>query len=313
MGLKLRKRPPRREPGEPFEPEPTFLSSSPPRTVISHARSSEGKRAEDRRTTVAGMETRHATTQPGTVSTTTALPTTADTEEKLRREAIKGALTMLPLLIGYLPLALTVGVAAGGSTNPLAASAGALLIFSGSAHVAVIELVRSGAGVAAAVGTGLLINARLTVYSASLVSLWREAPLRHRLLAAAVVIDPMWLIARRRQAQPGTTGERRAFFGGAAAMLAAGWSAMIVAGTLLGTPRSATSFLGICMPLCLSAIVVPHLRTAAGARCVCAAGVVAASTSSWPSGTGLLVSMAAGAAAGSSWPRRVRRVRRVRR
>ena len=258
------------------------------------------------------METRRATTQPGTVSTTTALLTTADTEEKLRREAMKGASTMLPLLIGYLPLALTIGVAAGDSPNPLAASAGALLIFSGSAHIAVIELVGSGSGVAAAVGTGLLINARLTVYSVSLLSLWREAPLRHRVLAAAFVIDPMWLIARQRQAQPGTTGERRAFFGGAAATLAAGWSAMIGAGTLLGTPSSATSFLGICVPLCLWAIVVPHLRTAAGARCVCAAGVVAASTSSWPSGTGLLVAMAAGAAAGSSWPRRVRRLRRLR-
>jgi predicted branched-subunit amino acid permease len=257
------------------------------------------------------MGTRGATTQPGTVGAT-ALPTTADTEENFRREAVKGASTMLPLLIGYLPLALAIGVAAGDSTSPLAASAGALLIFSGSAHLAVIELVRNGSGVAVAVGTGLLINARLTVYSVSLVPLWREAPLRHRLLAAAVVIDPMWLIARQRQAQPGTASERRAFFGGAAATLVAGWSAMIGAGTLLGTPRSAMSFLGICMPLCLSAIVVPHLRTAAGARCVCAAGVVAASTSSWPSGTGLLVAMAAGAAAGSSWPRQVRRVRRVR-
>ena len=144
------------------------------------------------------------------------------------------------------------------------------------------------------------------------MSLWRAAPLRHRLLAAAAVIDPMWLVARRREEQPGTTDERRAFFAGAAATLAAGWTAMIGAGTLLGTPQDATSYLGICTPLCLSAIVVPHLRTAAGARCVCAAGVAAALTSSWPSGTGLLVAMAAGAAAGSFRPQRVRQVRPVR-
>jgi predicted branched-subunit amino acid permease len=212
---------------------------------------------------------------------------------------------MLPLLVGYLPFALTIGVAAADSTNPLAAWAGALLIFSGSAHLAVIELVRNGSGVAAAVGTGLLINARLTVYSSSLLPLWRQSPLRHRLLAAAVVIDPIWLVARRRQEHPGTTAERRAFFAGAAATLAAGWSAMIGAGALVGTPQDATSFLGICLPLSLSAIVVPHLRAAAGARCVCAAGVVAALTSSWPSGTGILVAMAAGAAAGSVRPHRV--------
>jgi predicted branched-subunit amino acid permease len=219
----------------------------------------------------------------------------------LRREAIKGASTMLPVLVGYLPFALTIGVAAGGSSDRLAAWAGALLIFGGSAHLSVIELVGNGSSVAAAVGTGLLINSRLMVYSASLLSLWRGAPLRHRLLAAALVIDPTWLIARRRQAQPGTEEERRAFFGGAAATLAVGWSAMIGAGILLGTPQVATSFLGICTPLCLSAVVAPALRTAGGARCVSAAGVVAAWTSSWPSGTGLLLAMAAGAAAGSRW------------
>jgi predicted branched-subunit amino acid permease len=213
---------------------------------------------------------------------------------------------MLPLLVGYLPFALTIGVAAGMSSDRLAAWAGALLIFGGSAHLSVIELVGHGSGVVAAAGTGLLINSRLMVYSASLVPLWRGAPLRHRLVAAAFVVDPTWLIASRRQAEPGTIEERRAFFGGAAATLAAGWSAMIGAGILVGNPQDAASFLGICTPVCLSAIVAPHLRTAGGARCVLAAGVVAAWTSSWPSGTGLLVAMAAGAAAGSRWPRRAR-------
>lgn len=252
------------------------------------------------------MESRAATAQPGPRPAVTGPEAPADAAQILRREAVKGASTMLPLLIGYLPFALMIGVAAGGSTNPLAAWSGALLIFGGSAHLSVIELVGNGSGVAAAVGTGLLINARLTVYSASLLSLWRGAPLRHRMLAAAVVVDPMWLIARRRQAQPGTTGERRAFFAGGAVMLAAGWSAMIGAGVFLRTPADAASFLGICTPLCLSAIVAPHLRTAAGARCVCAAGVVAVATSSWTSGTGLLLAMAAGAAAGSGWPGQVR-------
>lgn len=214
---------------------------------------------------------------------------------------------MLPLLLGYLPFALLIGVAAGGSANPVAAWAGALLIFGGSAHLSVIEALGHGSGVAAAVGTGLLINARLTVYSASLLSLWRGAPLRHRLLAAASVIDPMWLVARHRQAQPGTKEERRAFFAGAAATLAAGWCALIGAGVILGAGQGATASLSFCTPLCLTAIVAPHLRTGAGARCVTAAGAVAVLTSSWPSGTGLLAAMAAGGAAGSWWPRQVRR------
>jgi predicted branched-subunit amino acid permease len=246
------------------------------------------------------MESRSAATGRGSVHALTARAT-ADAGLWWWGEAVKGASTMLPLLIGYLPFALTIGVAAGRSSDRSAAWAGSLLIFGGSAHLSVIELVGNGSGVSAAVATALLINSRLMIYSASLLSLWRGAPLRQRLVAAALIIDPTWLVATRRQEQPGTAEERRAFFGGAAATLAAGWAAMIGAGTLLGTPQVATSFLGILTPLCLSAIVAPHLRTAGGVRCVCAAAVVAAWTSSWPSGTGLLLAMSVGAAAGSRW------------
>jgi predicted branched-subunit amino acid permease len=223
----------------------------------------------------------------------------ATTPKALRREAVKGAATMVPLLAGYVPFAVLIGVAAGRSTDPVAAWAGALLIFGGSAHLTVIELVGDGSGVAAAVCTGLLVNARLTVYSASLLSLWRGARLRHRLVAAAVVIDPMVMIAHRRQLEPGTRPEQRAFFAGAAAVLAVGWSALIAAGAVLGAQQDAVGLLGICVPLCLAGMVAPHLRTATGARAVLAAAAVAVATASWPAGTGLLMAMLAGAVAGS--------------
>ena len=207
---------------------------------------------------------------------------------------------MAPLLLGYLPFALLIGLAAGRSENPLAAWAGSLLIFAGSAHLSVIELVDGGSGLAAVVCTALLINARLTIYSASLAPVWRGARRRSRLLAAAFVIDPMWLVTDRRRLQPGEPSEVRAFFWGAVAVLATGWSSMIGVGVVLGAQRGATDLLGACTPLFLSTIVAPHLRTAAGARCVCAAGAVAVATASWPAGTGLLLAMAAGAVGGGA-------------
>lgn len=216
---------------------------------------------------------------------------------------------MVPLLAGYVPFAVLIGVAAGRSADPVAAWAGALLIFGGSAHLSVIELIGDGSGVAAAVCTGLLVNARLTIYSASLLPLWRGAPLWHRLVAAAVVIDPMVMIAHRRQLEPGTRSEQRAFFAGAAAVLAVGWSGMIAAGAVLGAQQDAVSMLAICTPLCLAAMVAPHLRHAAGARAVVAAAATALATSSWPAGTGLLMAMLAGAVAGGWGGRPHREVR----
>ncbi|HET8663885.1 MAG TPA: AzlC family ABC transporter permease [Nocardioides sp.] len=230
---------------------------------------------------------------------------TAHVHAGVRREALHGVATMLPLVLGYVPFALLIGVAAGGSPDPGAAWAGSLLIFGGSAHLSVIEMVGHGSGLAAAVGSGLLINARLAVYSAAMLPLWRGAPLRQRLLAAAAVIDPMWLVSSQREARPGTTEDRRAFYAGAAATLAVGWSTTMGVGVLLGAQHESTGSLGVFTPLCLAAIVAPHLRNPAGARCVAAAGAVAAVSSSWPSGTGLLAAMAAGATAGTWSPRQV--------
>ena len=218
--------------------------------------------------------------------------------DALRREAGRGAATMLPLLVGYLPFALIIGVAAGRSSEPLAAWSGGLLIMAGSAHLTVIELVGQGSGLVGVVVTALLINARLTVYSASLVPLWKGASLRARLLAAAAVIDPTLMLATRRRTQPGTLTQQRAYYAGAAVVLAIGWAAMIAAGIALGAQQSAAQLLAICTPLCLAAIVGPHLRTAAGVRCVVAAATVALATSSWPAGSGLLLAMAVGAVSG---------------
>jgi predicted branched-subunit amino acid permease len=245
------------------------------------------------------MTTTEVSGRSGAGRTPATSASAASDRAALRHEAVRGAATILPLLVGYVPFALLIGAAAGRSIDPVAAWAGALLIFGGSAHLSVIELVGDGSGVAIAVGSGVLINARLAVYSASLLPLWRGAPLRHRLLAAAAVIDPMWLVAHRRRLDPGTLGEQRAFFAGAAVVLAAGWAGLIAAGMALGAHQAAAGLLLICSPLCLSAIVAPHLRTAAGVRCVSAAAVAAALSSSWPSGTGLLLAMAVGAAAGS--------------
>ena len=125
---------------------------------------------------------------------------TADTRSDLR----EGALAMVPLAAGYAPFALAIGVAAGASRDPLAAWAGSLLMFGGSAQLLVIGLVDSGAGVWAAVAAAVVINARLLVFSATMAPVWRGASVLRRLAAAAVVIDPVWALTSRRLARPGT-------------------------------------------------------------------------------------------------------------
>lgn len=232
-----------------------------------------------------------------------------------RRDLRDGALAMAPLAAGYAPFAVAIGMAAGASRDPLAAWAGSLLIFGGSAHLLVIDLVDSGAGLWAAVAAAVVVNARLLVFSATLAPLWRGTSVLRRLLAAAVVIDPLWALTSRRAAQPGTAAEHRRYYAGAASVLVLAWPAAMGAGLLMGGSAAgggsgaasvgAASLLAMCVPACLAAVVGPHLRTSAGTRAVVAAVLVGWLTRGWPEGTGLLTAMAAAALAGSG-PRRRR-------
>ena len=52
------------------------------------------------------------------------------------------------------------------------------------------------------------------------------------------------------------------------------------------------------VPLCLTSMVVPHLRVPGGWAAVGAATAAALVTRSWPAGSGLLVAMAVAALAG---------------
>lgn len=215
-----------------------------------------------------------------------------------RREAWRGAGAMAPIAVGYLPFGLLLGAAVAHSTDPLAAWAGTDLIYGGSAHLTVVELLRTGSGVAAAVLAALLVNLRLLVYSAALAPLWATARPSAKVLAAAAIIDPSWMLAERRAAEPGGLAQRRAHYVGAAICLTIGWTAAVSAGALLGSFDHLGEHLSIAVTLCLTAIVAPHLRVPGGFVAIGAAAVVALVGRSWPAGTGILAAMAAAALTG---------------
>ena len=214
------------------------------------------------------------------------------------REAVDGAIAATSLMLGYLPFAVMIGVAAGLSSDPLAAWAGSLLLFAGSSQLATMELVSDGAGVKSVIATVALINARLSVYSLSLLPLWGSASLRRRLLIAATVIDPTWMLAVRRGQQPGELSHRRAHYLGTAFGVALVWVASIGVGVLLGARSQDLAVLAIAVPVVMAAIVAPELRQRGGLACAAAAAATVPVTAHWPGGTDFLAAMIVGACAG---------------
>ena len=214
-----------------------------------------------------------------------------------------GVTAMAPFVVGYAPFALAVGAVVAGHGDRIAGWTGSWLIYGGSAHLSTLRtLDRSGLLLAILAGT--LVNARLIIYSTSLATRWSNQPTWFRLVAAPLIIDPTWALTDT-QGDPGTPAAERRFFLAAGLTLGVGWSTMIALGAVVGS-RVDAAHLAIAAPLCLAALVGPHLRLT-GTRLVCAvAAVTAVAGRQLPGGTGLLAAIAAGCAAGALVDRRTR-------
>jgi predicted branched-subunit amino acid permease len=126
-----------------------------------------------------------------------------------RGEGWAGVLAMLPMVAGLAPFALVLGSAIANHATPVAGWAGIWPIFSGSAHLIVLQVVDEGGGASLAIASGLLVNARVGVYSASLAARWRGQPTWFRVVAAALLIDPTWALAEERSSRPGSAADQR--------------------------------------------------------------------------------------------------------
>lgn len=238
--------------------------------------------------------------RPTTTRTATPPELVPQPDEAAWREACAGAVAMAPLVVGYAPFGLIVGVAVSGSSDLIAAWTGTLSIYGGSAQLTLLHLLAGGVGAWAAAGAAALVNARLVVFSLALVPLFGSARLPVRLLAAAFVVEPTWVVALQRGDRPGTLSGRRWHYAGASLVLTVGWVLCVTAGLALGQVDAPV--VAMVVPLCLVAVVVPHLRLPGGAAAVLAAalaslGAVAASA---PAAVVPPIAMAAAAFAGVS-------------
>jgi predicted branched-subunit amino acid permease len=208
-----------------------------------------------------------------------------------------GARAMMPMIVGYAPFALLVGAAVAESDQPWAAWLATWTIYGGAAHLAVLDVLGSGAGVLGAVLVGLMVNVRLAAYSASMAPDWRSVSTVRRALAALALTDAPWALA---QDAPGGARARRARYAGAALVLWFAWPLLVTCGALLGHVLQDLPAANLLPGLTLGVLVVPHLRHRPGLAAATTAAVTAVACSPLPAGPALLASAAAGALAGAA-------------
>jgi predicted branched-subunit amino acid permease len=103
---------------------------------------------------------------------------------------VSGAKDIAPVLLALVPFALAFGtMAAGSGLSTLEALAMSVFVFAGAAQLAMVPLISAGASVAIVVLTVLVINLRLTLYSASLAPHFRRLPARWKGLLSYLLTD----------------------------------------------------------------------------------------------------------------------------
>jgi len=236
--------------------------------------------------------THHERSERGTSDRRSTAPT------QVRQAAFEGALDITPMVVGILPLAIAIGSTIGPSTLSTAQGVvSAAAILAGAAQLNTIELLDGGAATPVVIASGLMINARILLYSASIAPWFRDEPLRRRLLLALPVIDQMnfTCIPRFERGDLDRRG-RRAYYTGAATWLVGAWVATQT--IAIATASQAPDWLGlhVAAPLALIGLLakatVDRRTQIAGA----VAGLIAVVGVGLPFHSNMLVAIVAGIA-----------------
>lgn len=214
----------------------------------------------------------------------------------LARAAVRDT---LPVAASVAPLALVIGATAARAGVPVAADmTAAAVVFAGAAHLAALTLLLAGAGTLTALGTAVLVNARLLLYSASIEPRFRGQPRWFRWLGPALLIDQTYLLALARDDLDDPVRFRR-YWCTAGGLLLACWVSMIGLGSLLGPLLPPTSPLAAAAVVVLAGMLAPRLNARRPTAVALAALLVAVVAAPLPGGLGLLAGIFAGVLTGA--------------
>ena len=226
----------------------------------------------------------------------------ATVDRAVRAAARRGMRDMAGIVVAYIPLGLAVGGGVAAGPTVTARWVATLLVYGGGAQVVLLQGLDGGAPVILAVMAALAVNLRLLAYSTSLAPVWRSQPRWFRWVAAAMVIDPTWVLAHRDHADGADAPSHRSYVLAAGATLTVGFLAEVSAGVLLsdrlGLGGHAT-LLALALPVNLMVMVAPRLSE----RHLVPAITLGAGAGWWaadlPPGVGLVIAVVGGAVLGA--------------
>lgn len=225
-------------------------------------------------------------------------------------EFARGAREMSGVALGIAAWGLVTGVAMAKSGLPLpVAVLMSLIVFAGSAQLAVLPLMTSGAPIWVIWATALCVNLRFVVFSAGWRPYVAHLPLPQRLRMGYFVADLNYVIFLRRFPVPRPAPEQLPYFWGGVVTNWLAWQLPSMAGIALGERIPDTWGLGFAGTLALLGLLYALVSTRATLVAAAVAGCAAVAAYGLPLKLNILVAIAAAVAIGllmdHSAPRRI--------
>ena len=208
----------------------------------------------------------------------------------------------MPFLIVIIPFALLFGVVASEAGLNLAQIMGfSVLVLAGASQFTAVQLLSDNAPAIIVILSGLAVNLRMAMYSASLVPWLGTAPGRHKAWLAYVLIDQSYALSiQHYERHPRLRmSQRLAYFAGCAALLCLPWMVATGVGAVIGQAIPEGIALDFAMPITFLAMIAPMLRTPAHLAACFSAIAAALALAGLPSGLGLLIAAPVGMAVGA--------------
>ena len=209
---------------------------------------------------------------------------------------VSGTKAIVPVLIALIPFAVAFGATAvGNGLSSLEALAMSVFVFAGAAQLAAIPLLSAGASVAVIVLTVLVVNLRMTLYSASLAPHFRRLPIGWKGLLSYLLTDQAYAATITRF-DDGETEEpdKRWYYLGVALAIWVTWQAATMLGVFLGARASEGWSLDFVLPLTFIALAVPAIKDRATTAAALSAGGAAVLAATLPLNLGLITAASVG-------------------
>jgi predicted branched-subunit amino acid permease len=210
-----------------------------------------------------------------------------------------GAVGAVPLTVGVAPWGVVTGVAmvSAGFTSAQAVGM-SILVFAGSAQLAVLPLFIAKAPLWVMLATGLLVNLRYFIYSAVLAPHFARLSRPWRVLLSYITVDGMFaMFAGRYRPGDGLAHKHWWYLGGSSLMWVI-WQLASLIGIFGGALIPRDWSLEFAATLALIALLMPLLFDRAVVSGAAVAGVVSLAGTRLPMNLGVLLAVIAGVSVG---------------